>query len=129
MRKKLLLIVVLAFCWLPALSACTTTGGSFTTNSYKTLLIAGETYNAGIQMVAHADKAGMLSPSQKVQILGAGNVFYTSYQTAQQALLQYAIMGQSNATAMQEVQMAMSALATDMNSFNNVLAAVKAMEK
>ena len=122
--RKFTLFAIIAIAW--AVFGCATTTGNFTKDSYKTLSVAGATYNAGMEIAAQADKAGMLKPSQKTEILKYGKAFYASYVLAQKALLDYTVIGQNNATAMQEVTRAFSMLDVDLKLFNNTVSAVKA---
>ena len=123
--RKFILFSILAIA-LGIFGCAAQTSGSFTMDAYKTLSVAGATYNSGMEMAAQADKAGMLKAATKADILKYGRAFYTSYILAQKTLLDYTVIGQSNATAMQEVSASLSVLGADLKLFNDAVAAVKA---
>ena len=78
-----LLIFVVAM--MSALTACE----DFKATAYKTLFIAGQSYDTGMKTVADLQKAGSITPEQRVVINKVAGKFYTTYQSAVSALAIY----------------------------------------
>lgn len=79
-RMSLVAVVLLA-----ALVSC----ASFTDNTYKTLFIAGTTYDTSMKSVASLQSQGIISPAQRVEINKYANIYYVAYQVAVDAFIIY----------------------------------------
>ena len=81
MKRKifvgLLAIVLLAGC------------ASFTQTTYKSLFIAGTTYDAAMKSVASLQRQGVISDVQRAEINKYANHYYVSYQVAVDAFVLY----------------------------------------
>jgi PBP1b-binding outer membrane lipoprotein LpoB len=78
-RIALFCIIVLLF------SGC----ASFVDNTYKTLYVAGQAYDAGMKTIADLQAQGKITEAQRAEINSYANKFYVSYQAAASALSTY----------------------------------------
>ena len=82
MRRKLSLLVLVLFVFS---FAC----AHFVENSYKTLATAGITYDETMKAVADAYEEGLITESQKAEIIEIADKFYVAYHAAVDALEEY----------------------------------------
>ncbi len=78
-------IVVLYVIAIGGLIGC----ASFVDNTYKTLYVAGQGYDAGMKTIADLQSQGKITVEQRAQINDYAGKFYTSYQVAAAALSTY----------------------------------------
>ncbi len=83
--KRKVLVGVLAVVMMMGLMGC----GTFTSNTYKSLYIAGTSYDAGMKSVSSLQKQGVISDAQRAEINKYGNYYYVSYQVAVDAFALY----------------------------------------
>lgn len=84
MKRKVLQGMV-AIVLLAALVSC----ASFTQNTYKSLYIAGTSYDTAMKSIAFLQAQGKITTAQRVEINKYANIYYVSYQTAVDAFIFY----------------------------------------
>lgn len=117
MKRKINYIVLVAvalFCFI----SCST----FIDNSYKTLYIAGQTYDAGMKSVADLQKQGKITDVQRIEINKYAEKYYACYQVAVVALQAYKksqneATEQALATALTEMINSWTVFAKAVNAF------------
>jgi hypothetical protein len=84
-RKGFLALMIVCVFMMFAAAACDDT----VKNAYKTLFIAGTTYDTGMKAVADLQKQGKVTADQRKEINTYASKFYGSYQIAVVLLQQY----------------------------------------
>lgn len=85
-RLKYLALLLTLTCML-SVQACKS--DDFAKTSYRTLSIAGITYDTAMRISADAYKQGIINDAAKEKIITVGNIYYQSYMTARQGLEVY----------------------------------------
>ncbi len=83
--KRKVISLFLSVILLVALIGC----AGFEQNTYKSLYIAGTTYDAAMKSVSSLQKQGIVSDVQRAEINKYGNYYYVSYQVAVDAFALY----------------------------------------
>ena len=83
--KRKIFVGLLAIVLLAGLISC----ASFTQTTYKSLFIAGTTYDAAMKSVASLQRQGVISDVQRAGINKYANHYYVSYQVAVDAFVLY----------------------------------------
>lgn len=77
--------IVMALVMVVALAGC----ASLVNNSYKTLYLAGQSYDTGMKAVAEFQKSGKITETQRAEINKYANLYYVAYNAAVDALKEY----------------------------------------
>lgn len=83
--KRKVLVGFISIILLAGLMGC----ASFTNNTYKSLYIAGTSYDAAMKSISSLQKQGIVSDAQRAEINKVGNYYYVSYQVAVDAFALY----------------------------------------
>ena len=83
--KRKVLVGFISIILLAGLMGC----ASFTNNTYKSLYIAGTSYDAAMKSISSLQKQGVVSDAQRAEINKYGNYYYVSYQVAVDAFALY----------------------------------------
>ena len=78
--QRISLIILLAF-----LIACAT----FTTNSYRSLVVSAETYETAMKSIAELYKEGHVGDDVKDKAIELGTIYWSAYHTAADGLAAY----------------------------------------
>ena len=85
-RKVYLQTIAFLFVLSCMLSMQACKSDNFVKVSYRTLSVAGITYDTAMKVAADAYKQNIIPETTKEQIIKYGNVYYQSYETARQGL-------------------------------------------
>ena len=77
MERKFAILLAMALT-VALLCSCAT----FEKNTYRTMYIAGTSYDTGMKIVSKFQMEGKITPAQRQEINKYGSVFYASYQLA-----------------------------------------------
>jgi len=84
MRRKIF-VGVIGIILLAGLLSCST----FTGTTYKSLFLAGTSYDTAMKSVASLQTQGKITTEQRVEINKYANIYYVSYQAAVDAFIFY----------------------------------------
>uniref|UniRef100_A0A7C4XS59 Uncharacterized protein n=1 Tax=Caldisericum exile TaxID=693075 RepID=A0A7C4XS59_9BACT len=84
MKRKVLTGIVGVILLIGLLSCAT-----FTQNTYKSLFVAGVSYDTAMKSIASLQAQGKITAEQRAEINKYANVYYVSYQTAVEAFIFY----------------------------------------
>jgi len=84
MRRKVS-VGIIAIILLAGLLSCAT----FTSTTYKSLFIAGTSYDTAMKSIASLQAQGKITAAQRAEINKYANIYYVSYQTAVDAFIFY----------------------------------------
>lgn len=115
----------LALFFVVMLAACT--ADEFEKNTYKTLVVAGTTYDTTMKMVGEAYKNGTITEEQKDMVVGFAEIYYASYMVSVETFKQYLFVKSSGADAsdiktkvIQGLVVTSTALTEFVNAYNSL---------